>query len=304
MYIEYQPWDPKQESIDIVTEANYIIEDYEAQGYSVTLRQLYYQFVARGLIQNTTRNYVRLKTIMTKARLAGLVSWKAIEDRTRILKEPNICESESILLQRMMNSIKFDRWRRQGYHIEVWVEKEALGNVIERPCEALGIYHMACKGYMSSSALWRAGQRFQKAENEGLKGILIHLGDHDPSGLDMTRDNNKRAELFSGYSDITVRRIALNMDQIEEYDPPPNPAKETDSRAAPYIEEFGKYSWELDALEPSVIEKLIYDAVAGYKSWNIDQDITEQEDKLKYLMSKLYRNWDDVKELLEEMTND
>jgi len=109
---------------------------------------------------------------------------------------------------------------------------------------------------MSSSAAWAAGNRFREAGERGKDCVLIHLGDHDPSGIDMTRDNHKRLELFSGEL-IDIRRIALNMDQVLQYDPPPNPAKETDSRAPNYIREHGHESWELDALTPSVIGELI-----------------------------------------------
>ena len=92
--------------------------------------------------------------------------------------------------------------------------------------------------------------------------MLIYLGDHDPSGLDMSRDITERLELFG--ADVTLRRIALNFDQVERYSPPPNPAKVTDSRAEGYIRRFGHSSWELDALPPQVIDKLITDEIRNY----------------------------------------
>jgi len=299
MFIDYKEWKPQYEARTIVRQANDIIEQYEEQGYTLSLRQLYYQFVANGLFGNTNQNYNKLKSIMTKGRLAGYVSWKAIEDRTRIIKEAAVCEDETDLMKRMINTIRFDRWTKQGFHIEVWVEKEALGDVIKGPCEALGVHHMACKGYMSSSSLWRAGRRFKKAREQGLECILIHLGDHDPSGLDMTRDNRERAQLFAHDSAIEVRRIALNMDQIEEHQPPPNPAKETDSRATPYIKEFGKYSWELDALEPALIEQLITDEIEPLRDYGIDDEITAEEDELRDLMTSLHTNWPAIRKMLE-----
>lgn len=80
--------------------------------------------------------------------------------------------------------------------------------------------------------------------------VILHLGDHDPSGIDMTRDISDRLELFG--ADVEVKRIALNWDQIDEFTPPPNPAKLSDSRAGAYIAEYGDESWELDALEPTL----------------------------------------------------
>jgi hypothetical protein len=56
---------------------------------------------------------------------------------------------------------------------------------------------------------------------------------------------------------VTVKRLALNMDQITKYKPPENPAKMTDSRFGGYVVKYGKKSWELDALEPKVLADLI-----------------------------------------------
>jgi len=92
----------------------------------------------------------------------------------------------------------------------------------------------------------------------GKQIYIIHLGDHDPSGLDMSRDIRERIDMFMSRHpgkalNFELNRIALNMDQVRQYSPPPNPAKITDSRASKYIKEFGNESWELDALEPSLI---------------------------------------------------
>lgn len=64
---------------------------------------------------------------------------------------------------------------------------------------------------------------------------------------------------------IEVKRIALNWDQIQHYNPPPNPAKTTDSRYKAYVQRFGEESWELDALEPQVIVDLIQDTIDQYR---------------------------------------
>jgi hypothetical protein len=105
--------------------------------------------------------------------------------------------------------------------------------------------------------LYAAGKRFACYLADGLTPVVLHLGDHDPNGLDMTRDNRDRLRLFAGY-DIEVRRLALNLDQVGRYALPPNPAKETDTRFSAYVENFGtRQCWELDALAPNVIADLI-----------------------------------------------
>lgn len=122
--------------------------------------------------------------------------------------------------------------------------------------------YFACRGYNSQSEQWAAGRRFGTYIDRGQVPIVLHLGDHDPSSIDMTRDNESRLSLFAG-TEVEVRRLALNWDQVQHYNPPPNPAKLTDSRADGYIKNFGGDSWELDALEPSVISELVLDAIEG-----------------------------------------
>ena len=167
-------------------QASKIIAEYQAQGYTLTLRQLYYQFVARDLIPNTQKSYNSLGTTMTKARMAGLISWEAIEDRNREHHTFWYNMDEKRALRALPKYIRADRWKNQDHYVEVWVEKDALGNVIERACNPFYVPYMACKGYLSASEAWRAGQRFLEAINEGKDAVLIHLGDHDPSGIDMT----------------------------------------------------------------------------------------------------------------------
>ena len=108
----------------------------------------------------------------------------------------------------------------------------------------------------------------------------------------MTRDIRDRLDLICGHEiNFTMERIALNYDQVEEYNPPPNPAKITDSRASRYIEEFGRSSWELDALEPTVMEQLIEDRVLYYKDMGEWMEAEEEEEKHKKLLNDLAINW-------------
>ncbi len=240
----------------VIDKANEIIAEYAAQGYSLTLRQLYYQFVARDLIPNTERSYKSLGSIINDARLAGYIDWLAIEDRTRNVSAAPHWDSPADVMQAARDSYQIDMWADQPRRVEVWIEKNALTGVIHDTCRQLHVPYFACIGYVSQSEQWRA---YQRSTNHPL--TILHLGDHDPSGIDMTRDNAERlADVFGG--DVELKRIALNMDQIDEYAPPPNPAKVTDSRFEQYLLMYGAESWELDALEPSVINELIVNEVA------------------------------------------
>ncbi len=298
--IQYQEFTFQRRIRALIDTANDIIAEYAAEGYTLSLRQLYYQFVARDLIENSERSYKALGNTINNGRLAGLISWNAIEDRGRGIIPWLIEEDEASVLDDIENSYALDYWRRQDAYIEVWVEKDALTSVIERPCGEWRVPYMPCKGYLSASEAWRAGRRFKRMAQRGRNCVLIHLGDHDPSGIDMTRDNSHRLTMFAETYDVEVRRIALNMDQVQQYNPPPNPTKLTDTRAADYLAAYGETCWELDALEPRVIAKLIDDTIREYVDLNVWQSTQDAETEARETLSQLHDRYDDIKAFLME----
>ncbi len=282
-----------------VKHANEIIAEYAAKGFKLTVRQLYYQFVARGLIPNRSSEYQRLGVIINHARLGGLIDWSAIEDRGRNLESVTAWRSPDQIIGTCAEQYRIDLWSDQPKRFEVWIEKEALAGVIEPVCRELRVAWFACKGYVSQSSMWDAGaNRLRAYCNQGQTPIIIHLGDHDPSGIDMSRDIDDRLNMFAGRA-IEVRRIALNRDQIDQYKPPPNPAKMTDSRFAGYLEKHGDESWELDALDPETLARLIREAVAP----EIDKDLFEQrlslEQSQRTFLSKIAERMDDIHDMIQ-----
>lgn len=270
-----------------------ICADYDAQGFKLTLRQLYYQFVARAIIENTMQSYKRLGSVINDARLAGRLDWDAIEDRTRNLETLGHWESPKQILEATAAQFRFDRWENQDTRVEVWIEKEALVGIIEPICNKLRVPYFACRGYTSQSEAWAAGQRFAEYNDRGQSVVVLHLGDHDPSGIDMTRDNGERLNLFSNDGDVRIMRLALNFDQIQRYKPPPNPAKITDSRAVGYIKKHGRSSWELDALEPSVISEMIEDHVWNHVDTDRWETAVAREKEARARILKMAKNWKD-----------
>lgn len=306
--IRYEDWSPQADALDVIAQAETIATEYAAQGYDLTLRQMYYQFVARDLIPNTDRSYKRLGSILNKARMGGLFDWDWMVDRTRNLAGVGSYRTPQRWLNDLARGFDVDHWADQDYYVEVWVEKEALAGVVERAADPWDVPYFSCRGYVSQSELWGAGQRLGDKAREGKEVLVLHLGDHDPSGIDMTRDIVDRLNLFVRQDTVIeevdearqagvdmdddwrdealdrvlavttrleVRRIALNMDQVEEYGPPPNPAKLTDSRVAGYIEAHGRQSWELDALDPATLDALIQDNIRGV----VDLDAWEVRDE-------------------------
>jgi len=270
----------RKSSLALIDKANEIIDEYQSEGYDLTLRQLYYQFVARDIIANKQSEYKRLGSIINDARLAGLIGWESIVDRTRSYESLSHWNSPAEILHSAAEGYHIDLRKGQNEYIEVWVEKDALVGVIEKACSPLDVGYLSCRGYVSQSAMWRAAQRFIDKQYCHDETTLIYLGDHDPSGINMSRDIQNRLRMFG--SNVVVERIALNMDQVTEHQPPPNPAKTTDSRYESYIAEYGGESWELDALDPRVLIDLITEEVeirTNHKTFNarIKQKNKEQK---------------------------
>lgn len=277
----YTPKKFSVERIEIISTVNAILNDYATQGYDLTLRQLYYQFVSRGLIENKDTEYKNLGSLVNDARLAGLIDWNHITDRTRNVRENAHWDSPASIVEACAKQFALDKWKDQPNYVEVWVEKDALVGVLEVACKPLDVPYFSCRGYTSQSEMWVAAMRLLKQYQSGHVLYIIHLGDHDPSGIDMTRDIQDRLNLFLrkhvGH-DVEVNRVALNMDQIERYNPPPNPAKLTDSRCAGYMENYGDESWELDALEPTVLNALITSEVQKLRDDNLWDEAIGEED--------------------------
>ena len=249
-----------EENLALINFCNAIIFKYARQGFDLSLRQLYYQCVAQNVIPNNVRAYEFLGKLISDARMAGLVDWSAIVDRGRPLRKPVMWVHPSSALKNLADGFMLNRWKTQPFYLEVMVEKQALEGVLLPVCSRLGIGFSANKGYTSMSSLYEASLRYNKAFEKGKQVCVLYLGDHDCSGIDMTRDIRDRLKIFCG-RDVDVKRLSLNKSQVVEHNLPPNPAKMSDSRAGSYVAKFGNHSWELDAIPPLILAGYVKSAV-------------------------------------------
>lgn len=287
----------RRSSLDLIDLINQVIDEYSAMGYELTLRQAYYQLVARGYIENNERSYKNVGNLINDGRLAGLIDWHAITDRTRNLRANGHWDNPTDVIASARYSYLLDKWEGQPNYVEVWVEKDALVDIVGQACRPIDTPYFSCRGYTSQSEMWSAAQRFIRQNRERENCFIIHLGDHDPSGIDMTRDIQERLWMFG--ADVEVKRVALTMNQVQTYNPPPNPAKITDSRASKYIDEYGDESWELDALEPQMLNQLITDEVTALRDDAIYQAVCDREKRGKDELRMLERNYDRAVAFLE-----
>jgi hypothetical protein len=292
------PYKPHAATLAVVEQANAVIAEYLAQGFTLSLRQLFYQMVSRALLENTTKQYKRLGVIVRDARNGGMIDWDAIEDRGRVVNTHSSWDDPADIIESAADSYKTDWWENQRYRPEVWIEKNALIGVIEGVCTDLRVPYFATIGNNSQTLQYQAGKRFAKYFDQGLIPIVLHLADHDPNGIDMTRDVRDRLELYARRP-VEVRRIALNMDQVERYSPPPNFAKEADTRFDDYVATFGtEECWELDALSPAVIEGLIRIEIEGLIEQPAWDAARSEEERGRKLLQDAAENWAKVEKFL------
>lgn len=287
---------------------NSIIREYQRQGYVLTLRQLYYQLVTRDIIPNKLPEYAKVSKLLKEGRMAGIVDWDAIEDRLRQPYTPSAWETAKLILEASISQFQVPRMKHQPNYLEVWVEKDALSGVLKRVTSKYHVPILVNRGYSSASAMYDSYNRFKDAIENRQRVTILYLGDYDPSGIDMIRDIRDRiTEFMVGSSEIedlwndcedysldtiesyiegffTIKPIALTIEQIQEYNPPPNPAKISDPRSGKFIAELGKTSWEVDALKPEVLHALLEDEIQHLIDMDLYNERCEMEQEQKDIL--------------------
>lgn len=312
--IVYEHHDFRQVSLDVIAEAERICREYARQGIRMTLRTLYYQFIARDTFpeswrdstgtKNNQPNYKRLSGLISDARIAGLIDWSWIEDSGRPSRggDYGIEGGPAELIRGLPSDYSITKWEGQPNYVEVMFEKDALTQIIADPCRRWNVTYTACKGSPSTSLMEETAQRLRYYARAGRDVTVYYLGDHDPTGLMISDDIERRLRLYRcGTDSVHVERIALNWDQIQEFSPPPSPAKEADSRTQGYIDRFGTTdTWELDALDPVTMRQLVETAILS----KLDQDMWDerqaQEDRDRLELTAIADNWEQVRQYMED----
>ncbi len=309
MKIIYDRYVPRGTNRDLLVKLIGIVDDYAEQGLKLTLRQLYYQCVTKNLINNTENEYKRVGEIVSKARLGGVLDWDAVEDRVRVPRRASEFDSIDDLVEAALSAYRLPRLKGQDTYVELWVEKDALAGVLLPIAVDYHVTLMVNRGYSSTTAMKEAGDRIRArcVELGCDDAVVLYIGDHDPSGEDMVRDIAERLEKFvnGGWIvdwppgakptcetaedreerltpiSVGVRKLALTMKQVRLFNPPKNPAKLSDSRTPKYIKKFGVSSWEVDALPPQELKRIIERSLDKLIDDNLVEKIRKQEEKDK-----------------------
>lgn len=278
--IKYQEFNFRKDTLNLIDTCDKILHTYwDAGWHGITLRQLYYQLVSKNIIRNEEKSYKLLSVTISNARLAGLIDWNHIVDRARYMRSTPTWDSPTEIIEGAASQFKMPYWEETEYSPEIWIEKEALIGVAERAGLKHRVPYYTCKGYNSQSQMWASAQRFTRVAASGRAPVIFYMGDHDPSGMDMSRDLWTRLTGLGAPRNLVIQRVALNIDQIQKYKPPPQPAKQMDSRYKEYVAENAtKSCWELDALEPSILLKLLDTGIEEITDFDTLDEVQTQED--------------------------
>jgi hypothetical protein len=295
-----------------IDQINAILDEYQAQGFTLTLRQLFYQFVARDIRPagvglehnlNSQKTYTYIQTVLGEGRLAGRIDWAMIEDRTRTTQRwPTWVDPASIVSDSVRDYAE-DLWADQPRRVVVWIEKMAVANLVEAACRDWQVPYFPVRGYSSKVAMYDTGKELGEIiDADAGEPIVLYLGDHDPSGLNMVDVARRDLSMYAGaVADIEVKPIALTMEQVLRYRPPPQRVKALDTRTPRYVAETGtEECWELDALGPAVIDELLRAEIASYvdmRKWRAAQ---RREAENRDTLERVAERWDDVVSRLDD----
>lgn len=286
----------------IVREANSVLKQYNMR---MTLRQIFYRLVAKLVIANTLNNYKALSKWLVKARERGDVDEWYIEDRVRETlggdsgydDAEGFIESYENWFKNCWKYFKYKMWTTQENIVEAWIEKDALSRLAKDAADEFNVMTCPSRGYSSYSYVRDAVQRLLEHEKPA---VILYYGDWDPSGKDIERDLGRRLRRY-GLKDFTVKRVALTLDQIQEYSLPPMPAKRSDPRFAKFVADTGGAdAVELDALEPPVLQRLIKEAIEAeidLVAWEERKEETDEEkERLRERLAKVKIIYEEEKE--------
>lgn len=284
--------------LDKLEKAKEILEEL-ADYKPLTLRQVYYQLVGKGYIQNRVSQYTMLSGLLKWARIDGYIPWEDIEDRVRVYHDLTGWESSDqfvqVSLDQFLSDYRRDLLQSQEEYIEIWIEKDALSSVFTKIAAPYTISVVVCRGFSSATFLNDYKRRLKYYGNK--KPIMLYFGDFDPSGVEIFEAIKTSLEEELGILGIEFKRIALLREDIIEYKLPhnPNELKQSDPRASKHIEAYGELAVELDALRPDILEEKIRNAIEA----ELDIEAFNNEVKVYQLeLNKLNRFKERVTESL------
>ena len=222
-----------------------------------TVRQIFYLASVRGVVAKDEGGYDRVQIDLVEMRRSGQLPYGWVVDHTRWQRRPVTFDSIDEALADTAATYRKALWREADHYVEIWLEKDALSGVILPVTKKFDVPLMVARGYASETFLHAAGEYMAQVEKPC---YVYHFGDFDPSGQDAARAIEKGLRQHAGGAQIHFDRIAVTQSQIDEWNLPTRPTKQSDSRA----KKFGAISVELDAIDPNQLRVLVDEVIARH----------------------------------------
>ena len=294
-------WTDKQ--LDKLNKVQEILVEWEKY-LPLTLRQVYYQLVTKEIIKNKISEYTMLSNMLKWARIDGYISWDSIEDRVRAIYNGEGWNDKKHFIDdetdKFLKGYRRNLMNGQDVFIEVWIEKDALSSIFSKVTIQYCVSTVVCRGFSSVTFLNGFKGRVQYYQSIGKQPVMLYFGDFDPSGLEMLPAMEITLVEEMGANDIKFKRIALRKQDIFDYSLPNDPSavKKTDSRYDKFVNQYGTYAVELDALPPDILEQKIKTAIEN----EIDIDLfNEQIEFEKKERTELINLKDKINELIGDL---
>jgi hypothetical protein len=220
-----------------------------------TLRGLFYRLVSAGHVDKTEAAYKTLVgRLCVEMRRAGTLPYDWLSDNTRWMRKPASYNSLSQAVRLTAETYRRSLWATADAYVEVWLEKDALAGVLYDVTATWDVPLMVTRGYPSLTFLYSAAEAIAA---QGKPTWLYYLGDFDPSGVDISRKIESELRRLAPDAELYFKRLAVNENQIREWQLPTRPTKKTDSRA----HAFGAESVEVDAIPARQLRALVEQAI-------------------------------------------
>ena len=253
-----------------------IVADFEP----ATVRQVFYQAVNRGLVpKSETKGYRVVQRRLVALRESGEVPYGSIVDGTRYVTGHRRYRDLAEFTDYAAGLYRKDYWDTADVNVEVWLEKEALkGVLIPTVVNECGLGLHVTRGFASITYLQEAAEDI---EIDGRPTYVYVLTDFDPSGVSIAEKVETELQARAPGSEIHVRRLAVDRDQIDAWHLPTRPTKSSDTRARKFRQIHGTESVELDAIPPDVLRSLVQEAIDQHMDpWRLQQfQIVEREER-------------------------
>ena len=249
----------------------------------MTVRQVFYQATVRGIVEKAESGYAKVQTDLTVMRRAGELPYGWLADNTRWQRKPRSFDSVQEALENTARLYRKNLWADADSYVEIWMEKDALAGVVLPITAMYDVPLMVARGYASLSFLHSAAEYINDLE---VPSYIYHLGDFDPSGVNAGEKIEETLNELAPDAEIYFERIAVTPRQIEAFDLPTRPTKQTDSRSR----NFGEISVELDAIEPSELRRIVQGVIESHLPDERLQVLLAAEESERELIENLVRS--------------